>query len=299
MPLLENKIKLNESIKPLGKIVTTKRAAKGKITKDEYSLENLRDIFEDETKKENEHNNFKATSTPSNSQIANVLFMKEERIKSQKHLDEEINKIHDSINKESIIEIFESLSPPPVVSTEMSTGIGIKENKRVQAKTDGIRKKPTSKKATRRVLKPTVKVLSLTTSSCTIEDKKINQKKRSYKRKDKISTERTPLQNPAIEKQTPKPKTEPKRKTMTRSKTKSEIQANSRLNGKLNCALDLAVKSKAKQNPKSVINSRSKTPITKSSKKKSLSRVHFKRELSYKDLLLKCIKGKDPIDLLL
>ena len=113
-PLQEAPNRINEGRKRASKKSGPKRNHQPVATriprKDEYSLENLRAIFEEEEKAE-EKLEFKATSTPFDSQLVNSQIIQEEQINNQRQLDLEINKIHDSINKESIMLLIEELSP--------------------------------------------------------------------------------------------------------------------------------------------------------------------------------------------
>ena len=101
VPLKEAPNRINEAKKRINKPEPkrNRRSVATKIVKkDDYSLENLRAIFEEEEKAETKLE-FKATSTPFNSQLVNSQVIEEEQINNQRQLDLEINKIHDSINK--------------------------------------------------------------------------------------------------------------------------------------------------------------------------------------------------------
>lgn len=204
--------------------------------------------------------------------------IQEEHINNQRQLDIEINKIHDSINKESIILLIEELSPQinsKNKSSKNSTG-----SKRQKKQTR--HKKPSQDIDIEKKPKPSK-------SKCP-EHPELNITK-PKKRMKKAETIRDPNKEslPAVNTRdqlhenskqkvnTPKSRPVSKRKTRLESKSKGNLHQTQ----------------KVPPNPKPKLNPKVATKGTRPSK------VRFKNELTYKQLLLKCAKGKDPIDLLM
>lgn len=280
VPLQEAPNRINEGRKRTSKKSEPKRnhqlVATKKPRKDEYSLENLRAIFEDEEKAE-EKLEFKATSTPFDSQLANNQVIQEEQINNQRQLDVEINKIHDSINKESIMLFIEELSPQP--------------NSRTKPTLNYIRGKRQKKQA-----KP----------------KKFGQNTDTGKKtKPSKSNTRKPPEHPAINDIKPKKRSK-KAETVKESKKKSapvinkpgdQLHENQKLDSQKSRPVSkrrtrLESKSKGSLHQTLKVPAKSNSKVKVATKGIRHSKIPFKNEFTYKQLLLKCAKGKDPIDLL-
>lgn len=268
VPLQEAPNRINEGRKRTVKKSEPKRKNQQVATKtsrkDEYSLENLRAIFEEEEKAE-EKLVFKATSTPYDSQLSNSQAIQEEQISNQRQLDVEINKIHESINKESIMLLIEELSPQPNSKIKSTLNHTRGKRQKKQAKpnkfgqnTDTEKKQKPYKSNTRKPHEHPV----------------INDNK-PKKRSKKAETVKEPKKDLAL---VDNQKSRPVSKRITRLESKSK--------GSLHQAQKAPTKSNPKMNPK--VTTKGARP----------SKISFKNEFTYKQLLLKCAKGKDPIDLL-
>lgn len=211
----------------------------------------------------------------------NSQVIQEEHINNQRQLDIEINKIHDSINKESIILLIEELSPQinsKTKSTKNSTG-----SKRQKKQTRP--KKPSQDIDIEKKPKP-----SKLNAKKSPEHPEINLTK-SKNRMKKAETIRDPNKDslPAANKRDQLHENSKQNvntlKTRPVSKRKTRLESKSK--GNLHQTQKVPPNHKPKLNPKVATNG------TRPSK------VRFKNELTYKQLLLKCAKGKDPIDLLM
>lgn len=288
VPLQEAPTRINDANKPTHKKPQSKHSRQSVATriprKDEYSLENLRAIFEDEenaaTKIE-----FKATSTPFNSQLVNSQVIDEEQINNQLQLDLEINKIHDSINKESIMQLLEQLSPPH--SRESNRGkhaANMAANNKPQKKQPKLSSKKSVQSAgAKHIPKPklftTGKDIEAPVSS-DIRAKKNSKVTRAVKAPKKEPIPAENKRDQLLERNTQE--SIPKSKPALRCRTRLESKL------KVNCKTAPKLTTKPKLNPNTKVHMKtSKAP-----------RVRFKGELSYKELILKCVKGKDPMDLL-
>lgn len=314
VPLQEASNKINEVSKRITKKTASNpnrpRRATRKVKKDEYSLENLRDIFEDDDKKE-QNPEFRATSTPFSSQLTNTAAICDEQIRSQQQLDHEINKIHDSINKESIILFLKSLSPSPSVKQQ-----DIKytiANKKPQKK--GTKGSSKTAKTTRGKQIPNVKQLVLEKvprirETDLAETKKDTTKARSAKQSKKTITNNEARRDQQPRKAESKPIDKPMRRSVsgkehkTRFSLKEDPESKPGLKPKPTPTPKLELIARLQGTPRPKVTTNTKTKPTSKSrinpKGKTVPRVRlFKGELSYKELLLKCVKGKDPIDLLL
>ena len=282
VPLKEAPNRINEAKKRINKPEPkrNRRSVATKIVKkDDYSLENLRAIFEEEEKAETKLE-FKATSTPFNSQLVNSQVIEEEQINNQRQLDLEINKIHDSINKESLMLLIEQLSPPP--SSEGNFSLK-------SAAANKPQKKPTRpKKAGQQIGAKKLPKPAKSNTKRTPDHPAANnlKAKKNSKKKEIVNA----------------PKKEPipgenKRHQLLEKPKQTQTSANSKPVSKCRTRLE----SKSKKDSKSKAPTKSKLkPSAKITRRRTRSsKVRYKGELTYKQLLLKCVKGKDPIDLLL
>lgn len=285
VPLQDAPNKINEGKKRTNKKPGPKRnrrsVASKIVKKDDYSLENLRAIFEEEEKAETKLE-FRATSTPFNSQLVNSQVIEEEQINNQRELDLEINKIHDSINKESLILLMEQLSPPPTNGGNRSL------NSAATNKPQKKLTKPTkagqqigAKKAPRAAKSNTKKTIDCPAAN-DIKLKKNSKKKEIVNAPKKESTPGENKRDQILE----KPK-----QTQTNAKSKPVSKCRTRLESKS--------KVNSKPTPKAPTKTKFKPGAKITTRRTRASRVRYKGELTYKQLLLKCVKGKDPIDLLL
>lgn len=251
------------------------------VKKDDYSLENLRAIFEEEEEEKAETKlEFKATSTPFNSQLVNSQVIEEEQINNQRQLDLEINKIHDSINKESLMLLIEQLSPPP------SSGGNCSLN---SAAANKPQKKPTRpKKAGQQIdaKKPPKPAKSNT--------KKTPDHPMANDFKPKKNSKKKEIVNVTKKEHVPR---ENKRVQLLERPKQTQTSVNSKPVSK--CRTRLESKSKVDSKSKATTKSKSKPSAKLARRRTRSSKVRYKGELTYKQLLLKCVKGKDPIDLLL
>lgn len=282
-PLQEAPNRINEGRKRASKKSGPKRNHQPVATriprKDEYSLENLLAIFEEEEKAE-EKLEFKATSTPFDSQLMNSQIIQEEQINNQRQLDLEINKIHDSINKESIMLLIEELSPQNNNRTKpaLTYKKDRRQKKQTKPKKSGqdtvLEKKPKASKSDTR--KPP--------EHAAINDIKPNKRSKKADSAKELKKESAPVVNKRNQsRDNSKQKTESHNSILV-SKRRTRLESKSK--GNLHQTQKVPAKSKPKLIPKLAI----KGTIT--------SKVRFKSELTYRQLLLKCAKGKDPIDLL-
>lgn len=284
VPLQDAPNKINEGKKRTNKKPGPKRnrrsVASKIVKKDDYSLDNLRAIFEEEkaeTKLE-----FRATSTPFNSQLVSSQVIEEEQINNQRQLDLEINKIHDSINKESLILLMEQLSPPPTSggNCSLNSAAANKPQKKLNRPTKagqqiGAKKIP---KAAKSNTKKTI-------DCAAANDMKL---KKNSKKKEIVNApkkEPTPGENKGDQILEKPKQTQTNAKSKPVSKCRTRLESKSKVNSKLTPKAP----TKTKFNPGGKITTR----------RTRASRVRYKGELTYKQLLLKCVKGKDPIDLLL
>lgn len=282
VPLKEAPNRINETKKRINKPEPkrNRRSVATKIVKkDDYSLENLRAIFEEEEKAETKLE-FKATSTPFNSQLVNSQVIEEEQINNQRQLDLEINKIHDSINKESLMLLIEQLSPPP--SSEGNFSLK-------SAAANKPQKKPTRPKkagqqiGAKKLPKPAKSNTKKTADHPAAND--LKPKKNSKKKEIVNAPKKEPIPG------------ENKRDQLLEKPKQTQTSANSKPVSK--CRTRLESKSKIDSKSKAPTKSKLKPSAKITRRRTRSSKVRYKGELTYKQLLLKCVKGKDPIDLLL
>lgn len=197
----------------------------------------MKDIFDDEENDEESLIEFKATSTPFNSQMAVQLELDHKEISSQKQLDKEINKIHQSINKEKLIELLAYKTPTECASNESNN--------------------------------------------------KSAGKKKSHKQAPK---------KPKAAKHPPKSVTFKAGETTEESKQSMVNESKNKKPAKP-CKQNAKCKLKPGPKPNSALNLK-KIPQKSPSIGTAGPTSYQKQELTYRELLQMCAKGKDPIDLL-
>lgn len=282
VPLQDTSNRINEKNKRRNKKLEPKRngplVATQRVKKDDYSLDNLRAIFEEEEKKDVTKIEFRATSTPFNSQLVNSQAIEEEQINNQRLLDLEINKIHDSINKESLILLIEQLSQSPITEGNGTLNKGAANKSKKSAR---------PRKAGQQIGAKRIPKVGKSNTKKNPECPAVGHSKKTSNKKGVVN----------VSKRDPIPKNkrdqllETSKKTQTRTKSQPVSKCRTRL------------ESKSKVNSKSVPKAPFKSKLKSSAKtitsRTRSSKLRYKDELTYKQLLLKCAKGKDPIDLLL